>query len=372
MDGNFMSICPLCQSNDTIIVYQNKNMSFGILRKKSTIDLLISYCKKCTFIFQSSAYTEEYDLQIQKLYSQYFISNNYNFPNRNVQHIAALRFLDTCIENEITYNVLEIGSNRGDFLFLLKEKYQNINILGCEPTKFSNLNVPTINAFYNKDLFNTKFDLIILRHTLEHIKNPRIFLAELEKSLTPKGVIFIEVPHILNSLKKSIEDFTPDHVNYFTPQTLSNLFSSYSCLKYDEPSYLYMLFSKKRKHVHISSEGKELELIKNFNNQISAISQEIQNYNRIIFYGIGNYYLWTYSRLSNLIKDKELFFMDDNLDEDKLFHLQKVKIFKNNDLVILCSSNLDIRKQMQTMLPNHVDILYPWNSIQKLRSTNNE
>jgi len=365
-----MMQCPLCQSMNTSVVYTNENMPFGILQKESLLNLSISYCEACTFIFQSSAYTPEYDTNIQALYSKYYINDNYTFPNRNKQHLKAVDFLSSNIRNECSFNVLEIGSNRGDFLFLLKEKYPYINILGCEPTSFSNLEVPTINAFYDQKLFNSKFDLLILRHTLEHIKNPKTFLTQLENILKPNGVIFIEVPHIVNSLKNSIEDFTPDHVNYFTPQTLNQLFSDYGCINYDESSYLYMTFSKTAPHKDIVSATQEKALINNFKKQRETIKDALKNYSRVIFYGIGNFYLWTYAHLHKDLQDKKLFFLDDNKSEDRLFKLDKIASFEDNDLVILCSSNLEILKTMQQKLPPNVAVLHPWSHIIKARLHN--
>lgn len=39
------------------------------------------------------------------------------------------------------------------------------------------------------------FDVIILRHVLEHTVEPRIFLNRLSKILKPRGKIIIEVPN---------------------------------------------------------------------------------------------------------------------------------------------------------------------------------
>ncbi len=103
-------------------------MPYGMGLNHKTLDIEVSLCKTCNFVFQSSAYTKQYDEDIKELYGSYKISDVYDFPNRNYHNVKALSFLEDIIENNINYNVLEIGSNRGDFLYLLKEKFPKINI----------------------------------------------------------------------------------------------------------------------------------------------------------------------------------------------------------------------------------------------------
>ncbi|MEA2049963.1 MAG: class I SAM-dependent methyltransferase, partial [Campylobacterota bacterium] len=234
--------CPVCNSIDIDIVYKNKQMPYGIKLINKFIDIEVAICKTCSFVFQCSSYCEEYDKNIELLYKNYKISDMYNFPNRSIHHLKALNFISSTIQNNIDYNILEIGSNRGDFLYLLKEKFSNINILGCEPTDFKDLFIPTINSFFDKNLFSTKFDLVIIRHTLEHIKYPKVFIKELKYILKEGAFVFVEVPNLIYSLNNFIEDYTPDHVNYFYKDSLDDCFDEYKAIKYDNKEFLYSLF----------------------------------------------------------------------------------------------------------------------------------
>ncbi|QOG12158.1 class I SAM-dependent methyltransferase [Arcobacter sp. FWKO B] len=359
--------CPICNQK-SFVVYKNHNMPYGISLNSKCIDLKVDICSKCNFVFQSSAYTEQYNENISTLYKSYKISDMYNFPNRNYNNLKALEFISEHIDNTIEFNVLEIGSNRGDFLYLLKERFNNINILGCEPTEFKDLKVPTINSFFEADLFNTKFDLIVLRHTLEHIKFPKDFVETLSKVLKNDGKVFIEVPNLINSLKNFIEDFTPDHVNYFTTQTLQNIFQEYDINKVDDTEFIYVLFQKQNIKTNKSAvtkidTDKIIDLFQDFNKHQEKCYEIINKYQRIIFYGISNFYLWTYVKLKPLLEDKDIYYTDDNITKDKLFNLKKIDSFQKGDLVILCTSNKQIQNQMCKNLPEGVDILYLWEGI---------
>jgi len=364
--------CPICNNSELSIVYENKAMPYGINLKNSIIDLEITFCHKCSFTFQSSAYfNKNYDDEIHKLYKNYKITDMYNFPNRSKFHKKALNFISEDIQDSINYNVLEIGSNRGDFLYLLKEKFPKINVIGCEPTEFDELLVPTINSFFQQNLFNTKFDLIILRHTLEHIKYPIEFIQSLFKILKDQhGKIFIEVPNLLYSIENFIDYFTPDHVNYFSVQTLEKTCKSYNLEKKDDSTeFLYTIFSKKPKSQPIKkikySQDTILEAFNIYNKKLNKLTMEIKKYDRIIFYGISNFYLWTYSRFKNILDEKELFFMDDNLQNDTLFNLPKVLSFKENDLIILCTSNIEyLEKMKNNLVDKNIKILIPWRGIE--------
>ncbi len=354
--------CPNC-NNKTFEIYRHENMPYGISLKELEHNIVLNYCTGCGFVFQSSAFSDEYDINIAKLYKSYKITDMYNFPNESYHNLKALNFINEYIENRIDFNVLEIGSNRGDFLYLLKQNNPNINIIGCEPTAFKELKVPTLNAFFNKNLFNTKFDLIILKHTLEHIKNPKLFIKDVFSLLNKNGKVFIEVPNLIYSLNNYIEDFTPDHVNFFSLNTLKSCINK-KLLKFDDPEYLYTVFSNENEKKTNDIDSRIEQSFYKYNENYNCLINEIKKVKRVIFYGISNYYLWTFKKLANYIKDKEMFFIDDYLKEDNINNLTKLTNLEDNDLVILCSSNKQIQKKMATNLPKNTLVLYPWEKIE--------
>jgi len=71
-----------------------------------------------------------------------------------------------------------------------------------------------------KDYFSDKYshlngEVIVLRHTLEHIESPLNFIHNIAKSVDYKGIIFIEVPSFEWILqKKAFWDIFYEHCNY--------------------------------------------------------------------------------------------------------------------------------------------------------------
>jgi SAM-dependent methyltransferase len=64
------------------------------------------------------------------------------------------------------------------------------------------------------------FDLITMRHVLEHLQRPRQALATLRRLLKPTGFLHIEVPNIVDWPASVSSMFHHEHLNYFTADSL--------------------------------------------------------------------------------------------------------------------------------------------------------
>jgi len=118
-------------------------------------------------------------------------------------------------------SIVEIGCGKGDFIEMVQQD-GCFHISGYDAT-YEGSN-PDIHKRYLADTDNLKADLIIIRHVLEHIQKPHEFLNLLRK-IFGKASIYIEVPNyewILNH--QAFFDITYEHVNYFSQQSLLNLF----------------------------------------------------------------------------------------------------------------------------------------------------
>jgi len=91
-----------------------------------------------------------------------------------------------------------------------------------------------------------KFDVIIMRHLLEHIEDPVSTLTVVRSFLKPNGILLIVIPNI-NCIgryifKENWEWVLPWHLHFYTPTTLRRLLekTGYQKLKiYQMPSPLW-------------------------------------------------------------------------------------------------------------------------------------
>jgi len=275
-------------------------------------------------------------------------------------------------------NILEIGSNRGDMLHLLKEKLPNINILGIEPTSNQEAKVPTIRGFFNEDLFSNKFDFIYMQHVLEHIPSPQNIVKSLHSLLKDDGYLYIEVPSLEYSLDNSVEDFMLEHVSYFSKETLLTLFSKFELLKIEEKPFLRTVFKKSKKEstYNISSEAYKQWFL-SFKEQKQKVLDEISTidtkiHNRVVFFGVSFYFRKLFKEISPFTKDCEFLFMDDNFKDDiePTYNLKRVETIENNDIIVLCSNNYDVQVKMFDIIKNkqmnNLICIQPWKTMKRI------
>lgn len=110
--------------------------------------------------------------------------------------------------------ILEIGPGNGGFGYYLQKKWnlkpKNVHMIDISESVVNNLRQHAFTKGYtiiHEDVVKflqkngEKYDLIIMRHVLEHFEkkdiNPLIPL--LEKSLDSDGKIFVEVPNLANN-----------------------------------------------------------------------------------------------------------------------------------------------------------------------------
>lgn len=97
-------------------------------------------------------------------------------------------------------DVLEIGCGDGLFLEVMKEACPGWRVYGIEPSRQAAARARQrgveVVATSAEDFFaDRQFDIIILRHVLEHLKSPRSILATIHGMTRPGGIVHIEVPN---------------------------------------------------------------------------------------------------------------------------------------------------------------------------------
>jgi SAM-dependent methyltransferase len=73
-----------------------------------------------------------------------------------------------------------------------------------------------------------QFDCVLLSHVLEHVGDLRGAISAIANYLKPEGFVYIEVPDASRYhefVTSPFQDFNTEHINHFSSQSLSNLFS---------------------------------------------------------------------------------------------------------------------------------------------------
>ncbi|HMJ33090.1 MAG TPA: class I SAM-dependent methyltransferase [Baekduia sp.] len=128
-----------------------------------------------------------------------------------------------------TAAVLEVGCGDGLLLDLLGV-HGFADRTGVDPGRAAGRRAPgEIVGGYFPDALDAaapdrRYDLIVLRHVLEHIETPVAFAAALAQRLAPGGEVWIEVPDLDATLERELwSNLYQLHCNYFDAATLDAL-----------------------------------------------------------------------------------------------------------------------------------------------------
>jgi len=360
--------CPLCSSSNIENIYDDKNSC--ITNVNVYIPLSLQICNQCGFVYNKTSQTDKYKQSIENAYKEFTKNDFFSFPNQSAENIRTLKMIIKHLPKKEYINILEIGSNRGDMLYMIKENVPNANVIGIDPTKYDELCVPTIHTFFNSDMLSKTYDVVILQHVLEHMKDPFATIQSIKKIIRDNGILYIEVPDLFNSLQYCVEDFTLEHINYFSLQTLADVLSGFHIIESDTYSFLRIISKqRKQKYKNVYSDIDNIkDLFKKYsankNKLINLIKQTAYYGNRIIFYGISYYFTNIYNRIKDYLNKEKCFYYDDNYNkpEEPHFFLPRVNMFAKGDLVIICSTNFRIQESIEQKLINYpeIKILRPW------------
>ncbi len=133
--------------------------------------------------------------------------------------------------------VLDIGCGSGELLLHLKEL--GCNAYGLDVDKITSkhlrekmdLNVITYDIDNKSSFEDDFFDVIIMRHSIEHFHNPVNVLNEVRRILTAKGKLIIGIPNMNSFVAGLTGEYwrdldIPRHLFHFSPSTISTMLSS--------------------------------------------------------------------------------------------------------------------------------------------------
>jgi len=172
--------------------------------------------------------------------------------------------------------ILDVGCGYGHILYVLKKHY-GCEVLGIEPSQEAAkageeaFGIPIKPVLLEEFNFDSKFDLVLCSHTLEHVEDPLAFLNHIRNLLKDDGFLYLEVPNILRPTGGfSLEKFLyPEHLQTFSAYNLNELLKkcSFSTVSYDDKNFLRFVCAKQEVNqlgVAKVSSGEILEFLEGY------------------------------------------------------------------------------------------------------------
>jgi SAM-dependent methyltransferase len=193
-------------------------------------DLRLGFCRSCGFItnvlFDASLNDYSPDFEETQHFSPTFDAWARGLVDRLVR--------DYDIRGK---RVVEIGCGKGEFLALLCEAGANHGVgidPGCVPGRLGNEGsgpgqVRLVQDFYSEKYAFLPADVVMCRHTLEHIQPTLQFMQMVRRVIGPRHetLVFLEVPDATRVLReRAFWDVYYEHCTYFTAGSLARLFRS--------------------------------------------------------------------------------------------------------------------------------------------------
>ncbi len=127
-------------------------------------------------------------------------------------------------------SALEIGCAEGYLLERLAMRIPGLNVAGIEPSaRYAHAarerlpHAKVVQEVLHEGLLDVvgTFDLIVMRHVLEHLTEPVKDLGLVRRLLRPGGAVYIEVPDVATTTPAVCHYFHHEHLTYFSAETLA-------------------------------------------------------------------------------------------------------------------------------------------------------
>lgn len=222
--------CQVCSNTETNLI-QNTHVGLG------SAEINLVKCKQCGLVYLNPQPTKN---EIEQLYSDEYFLQWYSTEEK--RNFSKQFFRDLFIKNKLILNagckVLDIGCGMGFFLEVAREWLCEVK--GVEISEYAskycqeklNLDVH-YGTLKTANYPSEYFDVITAFDVLEHLEKLPDFLSIVKNIMKKDGIFIVLVPNynstvfqmdrIICGLKKAPMPNVPEHLTYFTIDSLERL-----------------------------------------------------------------------------------------------------------------------------------------------------
>lgn len=233
--------CPVCDS------FEGKKVFKRDFSGMSSIVPFLKYeivqCEKCGMMYADNLIQSMPLAEYYNVLSKYETHDNLVSKELKEMYAHIVKFVSTCIEKND--DILDIGCGNGNLLHMLRESGYT-RLTGVEPSETNIKNIKVrwgIEAYTGEigdelpGIAGRKYKLIIMQGVLEHLLECKEKIRWILEYLDDDGYLYIGIPDVSDFIGISdlYQQFSTEHINYFSLMSLNNLMGIYglSCIKYE-------------------------------------------------------------------------------------------------------------------------------------------
>jgi 2-polyprenyl-3-methyl-5-hydroxy-6-metoxy-1,4-benzoquinol methylase len=180
-----------------------------------------------------------------KVYTNAFNTPSYS-NDHHIQYDYVIDYLKTQFTSDSTFNIVDIGSGRGQLISLIKESFNNAKITSVDLEKF---HFKEVNNFIKCDLSNSndrakllenKYDILVSTDVLEHLDISFIDdVIQMFSKMSHKSILAV-ANH--SDIINGVELHTIQKEKFWWNNLIGKYFNINECLeKYNGRLFLYKL-----------------------------------------------------------------------------------------------------------------------------------
>lgn len=384
--------CPVCDNICGELLY---HQSFILPDKHPLNNVLdIVSCNNCGCVYNDTISSQEEYNWFYKEYSKYEDDNISSGAGIMGYDKLRMEGVAECISkyaSDKNVEILDIGTGNGGLLKILQAKgYTNLTGIDPSQTCVNNLIKKGINGIKG-DVFsdelsvnNRKYDIVILSHVLEHIRDIGLAIKNIINLIKLNGILYIEVPDASRYKDYFITPyhyFDIEHINHFDRHSLCNLLKRYGiklleCKEYEiqvsEFNYypsVYVLGRKESsdeslqvsKSTTCRKNTEEYIRLSEVNEKYEELQQLVLTQEPVVIWGAGSYTMRMLSNTSLGQCNIKLFVdINANKQKEKINGIQVMhpgELIHISDTIIVASAlyKEEIKASIKEMkLPNKV------------------